>query len=178
MALFLTLFWMATNQQIGLNTSYTCINSIKYLHIIYIQTTIYAYRAPPRRHCVGGGAPVNSGLWRRSAPPPAQKNRQRRSVGGQKHFFKGSRKHFFLFSKIFFFFLVIEKINTPKIASAARRQNIGGGSSALITKSRWWRRSQIVADGGAVGAGLYDAYIQTHSYIINNNVTNTYIKTE
>jgi len=38
-------------------------------------------RALRRRHCVGGGAPVNFGRRRRA---PGPKSRRRRGVGGQK----------------------------------------------------------------------------------------------
>ena len=55
-------------------------------------------RALRRRHCVGGGAPVNFGRRWRAA---GHKNRLRRrgAALAQKHLFKGTRQNFVLSSK-------------------------------------------------------------------------------
>src|SRR6218665_1355455 len=53
-------------------------------------------RAVRRRHCVGGGAPVNFGRRRRRAAGPKKSAAAaaRRGVGGQKHFFLRFTKKF------------------------------------------------------------------------------------
>src|SRR6218665_2982607 len=76
-------------------------------------------RAVRRRHCVGGGAPVNFGRRRRAgqfwpaAPFPKKSAATRGGIAGQKFFFKYSRKNFVVSSKfsddLFFLFLVIDR---------------------------------------------------------------------
>src|SRR6218665_4169934 len=59
------------------------------------------YRAVRRRHCVGGGAPVNFGRRRRrdAGPKKTADAAARRGVGGQKQIFLRFTKNFVLSSK-------------------------------------------------------------------------------
>src|SRR6218665_2756220 len=70
-------------------------------------------RAVRRRHCVGGGAPVNFGRRRRRAAGPKKSAAAaaRRGVGGQKHYFLRFTKKFRSILKIFLgTFLVIKAL--------------------------------------------------------------------
>src|SRR6218665_239881 len=86
-------------------------------------------RALRRRHCAGGGAPVNFGRRQRRAP--VQKCRWR----PQKIFSGGPEKiSFYPHNFLMTFFSNLPKIcpqNTAKMASAVRRQIMGGGSAAI-----------------------------------------------
>src|SRR6218665_1439310 len=85
-------------------------------------------RALRRRHCAGGGAPVNFGRRQRRAP--VQKCRR-----PQKIFSEGAEKiSFYPHNFLMTFFSNLPKIcpkNTAKMASAARRQIMGGGSASI-----------------------------------------------
>ena len=85
-------------------------------------------RALRRRHCAGGGAPVNFGRRQRRAP--VQKCRR-----PQKIFSEGAEKiSFYPHNFLMTFFSHLPKIcpkNTAKMASAVRRQIMGGGSASI-----------------------------------------------
>ena len=102
-------------------------------------------RAVRRRHCVGGGAPVNFG-----------RRAQKVDVGGggaasavKNFFFKDSQNNFVLSSEfsdnIFSHQKLQQNKYTATMTSTARRQIIGGG--VPINKSRRRQSPQIV--GGA-----------------------------